>query len=254
MSERLSTGIILVNELHYLALEERLGLITANEPEILDKLPITRLAGATEKKENSLKLKGVEPWEQKSSSNKTSLRYDYVFWNPEHDGFDLQKCDEKYLDEGFKTCPIEFLEIQVDVFPEDRDIYRIGFERTRLPLKSKTKTIALERIEHLRKRYGLYHPLKSGDEDHTRMWLGRLYALGISVIRRGPKEAMNGYWKTASDVTEKYLDVDIAKTGQFFPRLLRLTGGIIQWAYKTYDTTQRGWVLDGLVQQLKAPL
>lgn len=245
-NERLSTAIILVNELHFLALEERLNLFE-NNPESLDKLPITRLVGNAEKSDIPIEPIQTMPWEQAEARKVEKIKYDYYFLNPEHDEFDLQSADERYQYWGYRTCCIKHLQLRIDPYPKSDDIYELTFTNRFLPHNSATKKLALEIIDRYNKEYNLYHPIKEGDEEQTRLWLGRLHCLELKTIRKASKKAINAYWKKAKNVTDEYL-IDYRKQGDFFSKIDRLTGGTVAEAYKIFDDTQRGWVLDGLVK------
>lgn len=244
-SDRLSTAIILVNELHFLALEERLNLF--KNPESLDLLPIIRLVGNAEKSDIPIEPIETMPWEQAEAKKVDKIKYDYYFLNPEHDDFSLQFADERYLYCGYRTCCIKHLQLRIDVYPESNEIYEFTFSNKYIPQNSATKKQAINLIERYKKEYNLYRPMKSGDEAHTKLWLGKIHCLELKTIRKASKKAANAHWKKAKDVTDDYL-VDYRKQDDFFPRLDRLTGGIVAEVYKIFDDTQRGWVLDGLVR------
>ena len=251
-SERRTTGIILVNELHHLALEERLRLrarTSTHDTRTLDALPIIRMVGQATKSSEPIDILDVEPWETITTWDGHRLECDYIFLNPEHAAFDLQEVDKRYLDRGYRTVCINYLEIQIDPYPEDRDIFRIGFHGKRLSKGTETWKTAYSRIKGYMKDYGLYHPVNVGDEEQIRMWLGRLHCLEMYSILRGSREAKDGAWRRPRDVTKNYLERDFRTTGDFFPILWTLTGGLVEEVYQIYDRTERGWVYDGLVRE-----
>ena len=243
-SERLSTAIIPVNELHFLALEEKLNLF--KNPESLDLLPITRLVGSALKSDVPMETVETMPWEEAEGRKTEKIKYDYYFLNPEHNNFSLQFADKRYTDLEFRTCCITHLQLRIDIYPKENEIFELTFSNKLIPNKSDTRKQALALIERYCNNYGLYRPIKSGDEEQTRLWLGRLHCLELRTIRKTSKMAKNAHWKKASDVTNEYL-IDCRKQGDFFPRLERKTGGIVFEAYKIFDSTRRGWILDGLV-------
>lgn len=247
--ERRTTGIILVNELHYLALEERLRLREREDPKILDTLPIIRLTGQATKSSEPIEVPDTEPWETIKRWEGERLEYDYFFLNPEHAAFGLQKASKRYLDRGFRTVPINYLELQIDPYPEDRNVFRIGFNGKRLLTGTETWKTAYSRINSYRDNYGLYRPINAGDEEQIRMWLGRLHCLELYSISRGSRMAKDGVWRHPRDVTKNYLERDFRETGDFFPILWTITGGLVEEVYQIYDRTERGWIFDGLVRE-----
>jgi len=247
--ERRTTGVIVVNELHYLALEERLRLQPLEAPDILDALPIIRLVGEATRRDPSIEIYDIEPWESIRKWEGWRLEYDYYFLNPEHAAFSLQSASERYIEMGFRTVPINYLELRIDPYPDDRNIFRIGFKGRRLPKDSETLGTALSRVNYYRENYGLYRPIDVGDEEQINMWLGRLYCLEMYSILRGSRSARDGEWKKPRDVTTNYLERDVLETGDFFPILNRITGGLVEEVYQIYDSTERGWIFDGLVRE-----
>lgn len=248
------TSVILVNELHYLALEERLKLIETPDPKILDLLPISRLIGSSETSDNPKPITdGTELWEVLTSYPKFNLKSDYNSWTPAYSSFSLQNYSGKCMERGYTRMTLSYLELQIDVFPESRNIYRICLKNRELPRHSKTRGMALEQISTYQKKYDLYPEIKVYDKQNLQMWLGRLHCLELYGIFRGPKEAKSIIWydkrgrMKAQNVTDKYLKHDPKLTGNFFQNLRERTGGIIETARKLYDDTDRGWILDGII-------
>jgi len=254
LSERRSTALILVDEFHYLALEEKLKLIQSlPNPDVLDRLSILRILGQTTKgTDESEKVDMGRPWETENIKSYHKHNYDYHFWNPKHAAFDLQEQSDYYIKNDYPKVPIEYLETQVDIYPESKYIYRLGFFNQKLPKTSDTYRSALSRIERYRKDYDLYTTTKAHGIDNLKMWLGSLYCLELKHILRGPKERRNASWgksvqKSPSNVTKQYLEVDVNDTEDFFPRLVKRTGGMIEWGYKIYNPDRIGWQIERLV-------
>ena len=235
--------------MHYLALEERLRLLSREDPQILDTLPIIRLIGQATKTSAPIETYDIEPWETVKTWDAERLEYDYYFLNPEHENFSLQKADKRYLERGYRTVPINYLELQIDLSPSDRNIFRIGFKGKRLPQGSDTWKTACSRINNYKDDYGLYRPINPGDEEQIRMWMGRLHGLEIYSIVTGPRTAENSFWKRPRDVTEDFLNEEFISRGRFFTILYEKTGGLVEEAYQIYDRTERGWIFDGLVRE-----
>ena len=247
--ERRTTGIILVNELHYLALEERLRLLPIDDPLILDNLPIIRLVGHASKGGVPRLINDSDPWVTIKEWETESLEYDYYFLNPEHDAFSLQNASKLFRERGYRTLPINYLEIQIDLYQDDRDIFRIGFQGKRLSTDSETWKTAYSRIMNYRENYGLYSPIDAGNDEQIRMWLGRIRCLEMIKIFRGSIKAKDSDWKKPRDVTRDYLEMDFLDTGDFFPLIFSKTGGLVEEVYQIYDDTERGWTYNGLVRE-----
>lgn len=239
----------MVNELHYLALEERLSLLSSEDPQILDVLPIIRMAGQATKTSTPIDVLDIEPWEDIKTWEGERLEYDYFCLNPEHAAFSLQEADRRYLERGYRTVPINYLELQIELDPNDRNLYRLRFRGRRLTQGSRTWGIAYSRINRYKDRYDLYRPINPGDEEQIRLWLGRLYCLEIFSIVTGSKKAKNSAWKKPRDVTEEFLYREFIPRGRFFSIIYQKTGGLVEEAYQIYDRTEKGWIFDGLVRE-----
>jgi len=258
----LHTSVILVNELHFLALEERLKLIETPNSKSLDALPISRLIGSAEVSDNTRPItEGIELWETLTSYPTYNLKVNYNLWTPTYSNFSLQSYSDKLLERGYTRITLSYLELQVDVFPETRNIYRLCFKNRCLPRNSITRNTALGQIAEYKKTYDLYPEIKTYDERNYNLWLGRLHCLELYKIFRGDKGAKGITWYDkrgkikAKDVTEKYLKNDPKLTGSFFQNLEERTGKVIDAARKLYDDTDRGWVLDGLLNpRMMVPL
>jgi len=252
MEDKLSAAIIQIDELHFLALEERLKLIEIKAP--LDRLPILELCGQTRGFNSQIKNKiSDRPWIERTEGTSVIDKYKYNILNPLHKKWDLQKESHALRSDGFITAPIKELVMQIDIYPDKKDIYRMLFRRIPLPNPSETRNHILKTIEFYEKYYNLYSPQKIGDEERIKRWMGRLYCLQLVNIYKGTKTKSIGSWKKAFEVTEKYLNIStsLPYVRDFFSKLQFLTGHIILFTSKVYDKTQKGWMLDGFINPPK---
>jgi len=233
------TAIALVNELHFLALQQRRATWAGK-----DSLPITRLVGKKIKKTACIGDVDLEPYEKCVENVIRQYEINYNFLNPEHGFIDLSKYSNTWEKRQIGYVPIGYMQIQLDLYPKENYIYRLDFYRREIPEKSETLAQRKILLDYYLKSNGLYQKTDPRA-------LAKPYCLELNRITKAPRTACNAFWKKPADTTEKYLKTYGEETEDFFPLLQSLVGDPIQWAYKYYNEKSVGWQLDGIVAPMK---
>jgi len=237
------TAIVLVNELHFLALEQSKAVWNGKET-----LPIMRLAGTKVKQSECTEIMDLEPYESCRENLVMQYEINYNFLDPEHGVLDLSKYAKTWERRQVDYLPLKYMQIQLDLYPETKYVYRLDFYHRRIPENSET----LRQREAILEKYLQDNDLYLNTDPRQ---LAKPYCLELNRITKGPRTSSNAAWKNPEDVTNKYLKVSGNETEDFFPLLDNRVGGVIRWAYKYYNDASVGWQLDGMVSlnQIGAP-